>query len=181
MFNHHAILLNIQILLCQASESRSLISSTLSSKALIRQFLTYVKIHYGTLKAFKFMKKRYGRGLKNYNSSRIYTLKDIQTLLYPIITSHKSLHYLKLPALAILSFLSYLDIHLVVWVKEVVGVTSCKLATLDLLLAFFGIHDSVFNSWELWQLDCEKLKFISDGNLSIAEQILLYWIGIQVL
>lgn len=119
-------------------------------------------------------KEHYGRDLKSCNPSRIYTLKDTQTLLYPIITSHKSLHYLKLPGAAALSFLGYLDARSVVWVKEVVGVTSCKLATLDSLLAFFGIHDSAFDSWELWQLDCERLKFMSDGNSSIAEQILLY-------
>ncbi len=125
-------------------------------------------------------KEHYGRSLQSCSPRRIYTLKDFQTLLYPILTSHKSLHNLKLPGLAALSFLHFLDTRSVFLVKEVVGVTSCELATLTWLLASFGIHNSAIDSWELWRLDCERLKFMSDGNSSIAEHILLYWIGIQI-
>lgn len=67
-------------------------------------------------------------------------------MLYPIIKLDKLLYYLKLLNLTTLLFFDFLDGYLVVWVKKIIGITFCKLATLDTLLIFFNIYDLAFNS-----------------------------------
>lgn len=72
-------------------------------------------------------------------------------------------------------------------VKDVVGVTSCKHTALNCLQCLSSmVVDSELDCLELCgsdygnEADCERPKFTSDGNSSMAEQILLCWIGIYL-